>query len=90
MLQNANSGYAVAELMLYNYTEHTNQVIMTNTPQAWNLLRSKVQAATAHLSDADLTDRVAQLQRRWRDHKRGATWNVLQELHTEQHRRRWA
>jgi hypothetical protein len=63
---------------------------MPNTPQAWNLLRSKVQAATAHLSDAELTDRTARLQRRWRDHKRGATWNVLQELYTEQHRRRWA
>ena len=63
---------------------------MAHTPQAWNLLRSKVQAATATLTDSQLQDRVAQLQRRWRDHKRGATWNVLQELYTEQHRRRFA
>lgn len=63
---------------------------MTNTPQAWNLLRSKVQAATAGLTDSQLLERTAQLQRRWRDHKRGATWDVLQELYTEQHRRRFA
>jgi len=61
-----------------------------NTPQAWNLLRSKVQTATASLSDAALLERTAQLQRRWRDHRRTATWNVLGELYTEQHRRRWA
>ena len=63
---------------------------MTNTPQAWNLLRSKVQTATAGLTDTQLLERTAQLQRRWRDHKRGATWDVLQELYTEQHRRGFA
>jgi len=63
---------------------------MVNTPQAWNLLRSKVQAATANLTDSQLLERAAKLQRRWRDHKRTATWNILQELYTEQHRRRFA
>lgn len=63
---------------------------MNFTPDAWNRLRAKVQAATADLSDVELLLRTAQLQRRWRDHKRGATWNVLQELYTEQHRRQWA
>lgn len=62
---------------------------MTHTPQAWNLLRSKVQAATAGLTDSQLLERTSQLQRRWRDHKRAATWDVLQELYTEQHRRRF-
>jgi len=60
-----------------------------HTPQAWYSLRAKVQTATAGLTDAQLTNRTAQLQRRWRDHKRGATWDVLQELYTEQHRRSW-
>ena len=60
---------------------------MLNTPKAWNVLRSKVQTATASLTDAQLLERTAQLQRRWRDHKRGATWNVLQELYAEQHLR---
>lgn len=63
---------------------------MPNTPAAWNLLRSKVQQATSHLSDVELDNRTAKLQRRWREHKRSATWDVLQELYTEQHRRRWA
>lgn len=63
---------------------------MVNTPQAWNRLRSKVQAATANLTDSQLLERAAKLQRRWRDHKRTATWNILQELYTEQHRRRFA
>jgi hypothetical protein len=63
---------------------------MINTPQAWYALRSKVQAATASLTDAQLADRTTKLQRRWRDHKRAATWDVLQEIYTEQHRRRWA
>jgi hypothetical protein len=63
---------------------------MTNTPEAWNRLRAKVQQATADLSDLQLTYRCAELQERWRDHKRGATWAVLQEVYTEQHRRRWA
>jgi hypothetical protein len=49
-----------------------------------------VQAATASLTDAQLADRTTKLQRRWRDHKRTATWDVLQEIYTEQHRRRWA
>ena len=40
MLQNANSGFAVAELMLYNYTEHTNQVIMTTVALAAASLRT--------------------------------------------------
>ena len=60
-----------------------------HTPQAWYSLRAKVQTATAGLTDQQLTDRTAQLQRRWRDHKRGATWNVLQKLYAEQHRRRF-
>ena len=63
---------------------------MLNNPTAWNQLRHRVQRATADLSEAQLTDRVVKLQRRWRAHKRSATWNVLQELYTEQHRRRWA
>jgi hypothetical protein len=63
---------------------------MTNTPEAWNRLRAKVQQATADLSDLQLTYRCAELQERWRDYKRGATWDVLQEVYTEQHRRRWA
>ena len=63
---------------------------MTNTTEAWNLLRSKVQAATVSLTDSQLLERTAQLQRRWRDHKRTATWSILQELYTEQHRRRFA
>jgi hypothetical protein len=63
---------------------------MNNTPAAWNALRSKVQTATAQLTDAQLTGKVASLQRRWCDHRRAATWDVLQELYTEQHRRRWA
>ena len=63
---------------------------MVNTPQAWNFLRSKVQAATANLTDSQLLERTAKLQRRWRDHKRTATWNILQELYTEHHRRRFA
>ena len=62
---------------------------MLHTPQTWYALRAKVQTATAGLTDQQLTDRTAQLQRRWRDHKRGATWDVLQELYTEQHRRRF-
>ena len=60
---------------------------MTNTPQAWYALRCKVQAATAGLTDAQLANRTATLQRRWRNHRRPATWDVLQELYTEQHRR---
>ena len=64
--------------------------MMTNTPAAWNVLRAKVQHATRHLSDAELTGRVACLQRRWKRTGAAATWNVLQELYTEQHRRHWA
>jgi hypothetical protein len=63
---------------------------MPNTPEAWNRLRARVQAATAGLSDQQLTERTMRLQRRWRAHKRPATFNVLQELHAEQHRRRWS
>ena len=63
---------------------------MPNNPEAWNRLRARVQSATAALSTAELQNRTAQLQRRWCDHKRSATWNVLQELYTEQHRRQWA
>ena len=37
---------------------------MTNTPATWNVLRSKVQTATAQLTDAQLTGKVASLQRR--------------------------
>jgi hypothetical protein len=60
-----------------------------NTPQAWNRLRTKVQHATATLTGDQLTSRTAELQRRWNQHQRSATWEVLQELYTEQHRRRW-
>ena len=60
-----------------------------NTPQAWNRLRAKVQKATVTLTGDQLTNRTAELQRRWNQHQRSATWEVLQELYTEQHRRRW-
>ena len=63
---------------------------MKHSPAAWDRLRAKVQTATAELSDSELLLRTAQLQRRWKDHKRSATFDVLQELHSEQHRRNWA
>jgi hypothetical protein len=62
---------------------------MLNNPQAWYALRAKVQTATAGLTDQQLTERTAKQQRRWRDHKRAASFDILQELHTEQHRRRF-
>jgi hypothetical protein len=60
---------------------------MLNSPQQWYALRHKVQAATAFMSDAALADRVAKLQLKWRRLRSVATFNLLQELYVEQHRR---
>jgi phage gp16-like protein len=63
---------------------------MTNSPAAWNALRAKVQHATRNLDDDELVIRTVLQQRRWKRTNSRASWDVLQELHTEQHRRRWA
>lgn len=63
---------------------------MTHTPAAWNLLRSKVQAATAHMTDSELTSRICRQQRRWRTNKSAACFDVMQELLAEKRRRQFA
>ena len=62
----------------------------TNTPQTWENLEASVRAAVAPMSDAELTSYCAQLQRGWNDTREPITWDVLQAVYTEQHRRRFA
>jgi hypothetical protein len=64
--------------------------MIPNTPAAWSALRAKVQHATRNLSDAELINRAARLQLRLKQNASVVTYSVLRELHTEQHRRRWA
>jgi hypothetical protein len=62
----------------------------TNTPQTWQDLEATVRAAVAPMSDTELANYCAQLQRGWRETRESVVWEILQAVYTEQHRRRFA
>jgi len=42
------------------------------------------------MSDTELANYCAQLQRGWRETRESVVWEILQAVYTEQHRRRFA
>lgn len=58
-----------------------------NTPAYWNKIDAQVRRATRHMTDSELKARTARQQIRCKHHGAIASWNVLQALYHEQHRR---